>query len=344
VRLRVLVVVAFLAMAAVPAWLAWRTGVLPGPSQAAAGSTSPLAVTPHVIAAIAWPEDPLGLAASDTRVYWEQRDPDPSVSGLWYYDVTTGQVDRLLSHRAIGNASGFPAAAGDLVVWSASAGKRGAGTPSVEAYDGLTWRRWQVAASGRAPTAADAMVIWVEPGGAGHSDAIRGIDTLTDEEHAIAANGGVRALAMSGRRLAWIAGGAEREVWVGSLKSAARRRLAENGTAVAVDHNRVVWAAAIGSRTSSIVCRDLKTGSTTILGRQAGDVSSLTLSKHYAAWVTGRKSTGPQVWVYDFGRRSASQVGAGGGREVSPVIVAGSVYWAGDQSGRWELYSRSLQD
>ena len=56
-----------------------------------------------------------------------------------------------------------------------------------------------------------------------------------------------------------------------------------------------------------------------------------------------RKSTGPQVWAYDFELGKATQVSETDGRQVSPVIVAGSVYWADDRSGHWELYSHSLQ-
>ena len=49
------------------------------------------------------------------------------------------------------------------------------------------------------------------------------------------------------------------------------------------------------------------------------------------------------MWAYDFGSGKAYQVSTSGGRQVSPVILAGSVYWAGDRTGHWELYSRSLQ-
>jgi hypothetical protein len=344
VRLRVLVVAAFVAMAAVPVWIAWNTGVLPGPSQASAESTGVLMTSSVVVTSLAWPKEPLGLAASDTGIYWEQRDPDPAVAGLWYYDVPAGQVDRLLGRQATGKASGFLAAAGDLVVWTSGADKHGSGTPSVQAYDGLSTRRWQVAAAGHAPTAADGIVIWAEPDGAGPGDdAIRGVDSLTDEEYTIAAGGSVRSLAAFGRQLAWITGGDRSEVWAGSFKDTARYRLAGRGTAVAVGHDRVVWATAAGRHSSAIVSWDRSARRATVLCRLAGTTSELSLSKRYAAWVTTRKATGPQVWAYDFGSRKAFQVSTSGGRQVSPVILAGSVYWAGDRTGRWELYSRSLQ-
>jgi hypothetical protein len=343
-RLRLLVVAAFLAMAAVPAWLAWNTGVLPGPSQASAESTGVLTTSSAAVTSLAWPKEPLGLAASDTRIYWEQRDPDSAVAGLWYYDVPAGQVDRLLGRRATGKASGFPAAAGELVVWSAWSGRRGAGTPSVQAYDGLSTRRWQVAAAGHAPAAADGITVWAEPDGAGlGDDAIRGVDSITDEEYAISAGGSVRSLAAFGRQLAWITDGSANEVWAGSFQDAARYRLAGRGTAVAIDHDRVAWATAVGRHSSAIVCWDRSKRRATVLYRLPGTTSQLSLSKRYAAWVTTRKATGPQVWAYDFRSGKAYQVSTSGGRQVSPVILAGSVYWAGDRTGHWELYSRSLQ-
>jgi hypothetical protein len=344
VRSRVLAVAAFIAMAVVPAWLAWSTGVLPGPSEASAELTGPHSTSSQAITSIAWPQDPLGLAASGTRVYWEQRDPSASIAGVWYYDVTAGQVGRLLGRQSTGKASGFPAVAGDLVVWSSWASKRGVGTPSVQAYDGLSSRRWQVAAVGEAPTAADGLVIWAEPGAAGHgNDTIRGVNSLTDAEYAINANGSVRSLAASGRQLAWITDGTTNEVWAGSFKDGTRYRLAGRGTAVAVDRNRIMWATAVGRHSSAIVSWDRKKKNATVLCRLPGTSTSLTLSKRYAAWVTTRKATGPQVWVYDFGLHKAYQVSTAGGRQASPVIVDGSVYWAGDRTGHWELYARSLQ-
>jgi hypothetical protein len=342
--MRVLVVAAFVAMALVPALMAWRTGVLPGPSQASAESTGVLTTSSTSVTPIAWPKEPLGLTASDTRVYWEQRSPDHAVAGLWYYDVPAGQTDRLLARPSLGKSSGYPVAAGDIVVWTSWAGRRGAGTPVIKAYDGLSSRLWQVAAAGRAPAAAADVVVWAEPDGAGPgNDAIRGVNSLTDEEYSVSANGRVQQLAAFGRQLAWITGGQTNEVWAGSFKDTARYRLAGRGSAVVIDHDRVLWAAAVGRHSSAIMSWDRSARTATVLYRLPGTTSELSLSKRYAAWVTTRKQTGPQVWAYDFGRKKAYQVSTAGGRQVSPVIVAGSVYWAGDRSGQWELYSRSLQ-
>jgi len=344
VRTRMLVVAAFLVMATVPAWLAWHTGVLPGPTQASAESTGVLTTSSVPVTVIAWPRDPLGLTASDSKVYWEQRSPDPAVAGLWYYDVPTGQVLQLLTRPSLGKSSGFPVAAGDLVVWTSWAGRRGAGTPTVQAYDGLSLRRWRVAAAGDAAAAATEIVVWAAPNGSGPGDdTIRGVDSLTDAAYAVDAGGRVKALAASGRQLAWITDGKTNEVWAGSFKDATRYRLAGRGAAVAIDHDRVIWATGLGPRSSAIVCWDRSAHLTTVLSRLPGSSSQLSLSRRYAAWVTTTGTTGSQVWVYDFGLRKAYRVSMSGGRQVSPVILAGSVYWAGDRDGHWELYSRSLQ-
>jgi hypothetical protein len=56
-----------------------------------------------------------------------------------------------------------------------------------------------------------------------------------------------------------------------------------------------------------------------------------------------RKATGSKVWVYDFNRGRAYPVSTHAGEQASPVIVAGTVFWADDRSGAWELYGRALQ-
>jgi hypothetical protein len=144
--------------------------------------------------------------------------------------------------------------------------------------------------------------------------------------------------------VAWIAGrDTAQEVWAGSFQSAERYRLATGGTAVAMDRDRIVWAAAVGRHSTAIVSWDRRSSRSTVLCRIPGAGSALSLSRHWAVWVTTRKATGPQVWAYDFELSKAYPVSTAGGRQVSPVIVNGTVYWAGDRSGHWELYSRSLR-
>lgn len=343
--LRLLVVAAFLGMAAAPVVLAWDAGFLPGPTQASADSTGPATTSSVAVTSLAWPEEPLGLAASETQVVWEQRNRSAAVAGVWSYDVRTGETQRLLGRAVTGKSSGFPAASGDLVVWASWEGRRGAGPPSILALDSGSTRRWQVAATGRDPAAAGELVLWVEPDGGGHgSDAIRAVNALTDAEYAIIPGGRVRDFAAWAGRAAWISGrGSAREVWAGSFKNATRHRLAARGTAVAVDRDRTVWSAPVGRHSTSIVSWDRRSNRSTVLCRLPGSASSLSIGRQGAVWVMTRKSTGPRVWVYDFDLGKAYAASAGASRQVSPVIVAGRVYWADDRNGHWELFSRSLQ-
>lgn len=343
-RLRLVVVAAFLALAAVPAYFAYTTGILPGPAQASAESSTARSVA-HAIGRLAWPVEPMGLTATDTTILWEQRDPSPSVAGLWSYDVRTQRTGRVLGRSATGKSAGFPSASGDVVAWSAWAGRREAGEPQIQAYDAASTRLWTVAQAGSDPTVAGESVLWVEPGGtAAGNDLIRGSNSLTDEEYSIKADGHVRAVAAWGTWAVWIAGpGKSGAVWAGSYAAAARYKLAAAGTAVAIDRDRILWAAHVGRHSTAVVSWDRHSSRSKVLCRVVGSVSSLALSRRYAAWVTTREAPTSQVWVYDFGAGRASTVSSGGSRQASPVIVAGSVYWADDRSGHWELYARSLR-
>ena len=343
-RSRLLVVVAFLAMAAVPAYLAWSTGLLPGPQQASAESTGPATTSSAAVAPLAWPEEPLGLTAGETRVYWEQRDRSADVAGIWYHDVPSGDTERLLGRDAAGKSGGFPAAGGHLVAWEYWAGKRGDGPAGIQAFNLEIAHRWRLTKAGRAPRVAGDAVFWVEPDGAGRGkDVIRGVNALTDEEYALETGGPVKSFAAWGPWAVWISGsGSTGEVWAGSFRSATRYRLAARGTAVAMDRDRVLWAASAGRHSTAIVSWNRRSSRSKVLCRLRGAASSLSLSRHTAVWVVDRKATGPQVWSYDFELGKATPVSEAGGRQVSPVIVAGSVYWADDRSGRWELYSHSL--
>ncbi len=342
-RTRLVVVVAFLAAVAVPAFFAYTTGIVPGPTQASAESSATVRGVARAVSSLAWPKEPLGLTATDTAVLWAQRDPSAAVAGLWSYDVRTQRAARVLGRSATGMAAGFPSASGDLIAWTAWAGRRGEGPPQIEAYDAASSRRWTVASAGRDPAAAGKSVIWVEPD-AGGGDAILGSNSLTDEDYSITAGGHVRDVAASGTWAAWIAGrGPTGGVWAGSYRNATRLRLATAGTAVAIDHDRVLWASPAGRHSAVVASWDRRSHRANVLCKVVGTVSSLALSPRYAAWVATRKATGPQVWAFDFGAGKAFAASPGDGRQVSPVIVAGSVYWADDRSGHWELYARSLQ-
>jgi hypothetical protein len=336
-----MVVVAFVVMAAVPAYLAYSAGVLPAPTQASADADDGQVSR---VTSLAWPEAPLGLAASDSALFWEQRDRRAAVAGLWSYDVQMERVTQVLDRSLTGKTAGHPAAAGAIVVWAAWKGRRGAGLPSIEAYDTSTTRRWTAAPTGRQPAAAGRTVVWVDrDGGAPGGDVIRGLNSVTDEEYAVDTGARVRQLAAEGLWAAWISGrGDKAAVWLCSLRGKKRTRLSSSATAVAIDSGRVVWAAPQDG-SSRLLSRDQKTGKTTPLCRVAGTVSSLTLSRGYAAWVKTTDTTSPKVWVYDFAEDQAFAVDEDGGRQTSPVICAGSVYWANDRDGGWGLYRRALR-
>jgi hypothetical protein len=338
------VVAVFAAAAAVPGVLAYSAGVLPGPSQASADSAKGASPVFRVTS-LAWPKQALGLTSTGTRVLWEQRDPSAAVAGLWAYDLRTQQPDHLLDRRSTGNAAGFPSASDDVIVWAAWKGRRGNGAPRIEGYDSSSTRRWTVAGRGRDPSTAGDKVIWVDPHGAGPADdAIRGLNTVTDEEYGIRARGRVRDVAAWGSWAAWIAGrGDDAVVWAGSYRDDTRFRLAARGGAVAIDRERVVWAANVGRHSTAIGSWNRRSSRSKVLCRLTGTASSLSISHHFAVWVTTRKATGPQVWVYDFERGRAYPVDAHAGDQASPVIIAGTVFWADRRSGDWELYGRALQ-
>ena len=150
-------------------------------------------------------------------------------------------------------------------------------------------------------------------------------------------------MAAWGSWAAWIAGrGTSGAVWAGSYRDDTRYKLAATGTALTIDRDRVLWAAPVGRHSTAVVSWDRHSSRSKVLCRVVGTVSSLALSRRYAAWVTTRKSTGSQVWTCDFAAGKAYAVSAADSRQASPVIVAGSVYWADDRSGHWELYARSL--
>jgi hypothetical protein len=337
-------IAAFLAMALVPAYLAYDTGLLPGPAQASADVGADAPATR--VTSLSWPEQALGLAARGSVVVWEQRDTSPASAGLWSYDARTGRTARMLPRASTGKTAGHPAAARDLVVWAAWQGRRGAGRPRIEAYDVATTRRWTVATAGRSPMVAGESVIWVEPDGDGPDrDVIRGSNSLTDEEYAMAAGGRVRAAAAWGSSIVWIArSGKKAEVWAASFGDRTRHRLAGAATAVAIDRDRIIWAASTGGHATAIVSWDRSSGSPRILKRMPGVASSLSLARGYATWLTTDASAATQVWVYDFGRGRAFPVADDAdGRQASPVVVADSVYWADGRGGDWALYRQALR-
>ncbi len=343
-RLRLVVVAVFMSAAAVPGLIAYSTGVLPGPTSASADAAK-VASPEFRVTSLAWPEEPLGLGATDTTVVWEQRDRSKSVAGLWAYDVRTQLPSHVLGRSSVGKGDGFFSASGTKLVWAAWAGRRGAGPPRIEAYDRATERRWTVAERGRDPSIAGGTIIWAERGvGTTRADdVLKGVNTVTDEEFSIAAQGRVRDVAICGSWVAWVSGrGAVAGVWTGSNRDAARYRLATAGMTVAMDRERVVWAARSGRHSTAIVSWNRSSRHSKVLCRLRGSASSLALGRRAVVWVMTDKTNGGDVWAYDFKRGRAYAVSAGEGQQASPVLVGGTVFWADRRSGLWELYGRAL--
>src|SRR5690606_21524850 len=114
---------------------------------------------------------------------------------------------RVLSRSRTGKSAGFPAAAGDIVVWAAWTGRRGSGLPRIEAYHTASTRRWTAAAAGLHPAAAGRTVVWVDRGGdAGGGDVIRGLNSVTDEEYSVRTGARIRHVATHGSWAAWLSG------------------------------------------------------------------------------------------------------------------------------------------
>ena len=114
VRLRLLVVAAFVAMAVVPAFFAYTTGVLPGPTQASAESPHATAGAAHRRGRSPGRRSPrargdghrCALGAARSR----PRRPRPLVLRR-AHQVT----DRVLGRPAIRKSAGFPSASGDVI-------------------------------------------------------------------------------------------------------------------------------------------------------------------------------------------------------------------------------------
>ena len=109
-RLRLVVVAAFVAMAVVPAYLRVQHRRPARPDAGLGGVLHRDHGCRTPVASLAWPKEALGLAATDTVVLWEQRDPSAAVAGLWSYDVRTQATERVLGRSATGKAAGFPSA------------------------------------------------------------------------------------------------------------------------------------------------------------------------------------------------------------------------------------------
>ncbi|GEM_PF-1608634 len=346
-KLRAVVIAAFVLALAAPGLIAYATGVLPGPSPASADATAngPPGVEFRA-ASLVWPDEALGLTATDAQVVWEQRDRRKSIAGLWAYDVATGRQDRLLGPSSAGRGTGFPAASREKIVWAAWPGRRGEGSPRIQGYNQTTTRRWTVAEAGRDPAISGNAIVWVERGAdaAAADDVLIGVHDVTDETFSVPVAGRVRDLAASGLWVAWIAGrGKTAAVWTRSNRDGEQRLLAKAGTSVAIDRRRVAWSTLTGRGSTAIAAWDRDAKKTGVLCRAPGAPSSLALGRGVAVWVSTDASGDGDIWAYDFARDEAYAVCDHDARQASPVVVGDTVFWADQRSDGWELYGRDLK-
>lgn len=345
VRLRLVIVAVFASAAAVPGLLLYGSGLLSastGPDDQAKIASAEFRVT-----SLSWPKTgPLALAATDRLVVWEQRNRSYPLRGIWAYDIRTQQSQQIVDGKSAGTTAGDPAAAGDTVVWAAWPQRRGRGRLTVQGYDENSLRRWRVSSRGHAPVVSGDLVVWIAPheGLTRHDDALKGVNTVTDERFEIPVNGRARSVAVWGSWVAWVSGSGDKAgVWAGSTRQDTTYQLAARGTSVAADQDRIVWAAKVGQHSSAIISWNRRSSHSAVLWRFRGEASSIALGGRAVAWVeTGGDGKG-HVWAYDFNRGRAYEVSPQGGAQASPVILGGSVFWADDRSGQWELYGRALQ-
>lgn len=341
-RARLLVIAVFVSASAIPGFLAYSTGVLPSAGQRSNGG--PLSASPEFrVTSLGWPDKALGLTSTPQRVVWEQRSGDRAASGLWAYDVRTQLPFRLLGPRDVGRSIGFPSMDGATVAWAAQAPGADDGALEIRAFDTDTRRRFTVSAHGADPRATGNAIVWIDTGGrrGAPRTTVAGRNTVTDERFFIAADGVVRDVAAWGSWVAWTAGPRdEARVWVEDRRRQARFRLSAAGTGVAVDRQRVVWAARVGKDKSAIIVWNPRTRHAKELCRVPADARSLDLDGSLVVWA---QDSGGDIWAYDFNRRRAFPVCSDGAEQASPVLVGRTVFWADRRSGQWELYGRALQ-
>jgi hypothetical protein len=342
-RARLLVIAVFVSASAVPGLIAYSTGILP--SAGRSPDADPMSASPEFrVTSLAWPEKALGLTSTPQRVVWEQRSDDRAASGLWAYEVKTQLPFRLLGPRDVGHSNGFPSMDGATLAWAALPPGAADGPLQIRAFDTDTRRRFTVAAHGAAPRGAGNTIVWIDTGGERRAPrtTVAGRNTVTDERFFIAAGDEVRAVAAWGPWVAWTTGPRDSShVWVTDRRRQARYELSATGTAVAVDRQRVVWAAREGKGESAIVVWNQRTRRSKELCRVPAAVRSLDLAGDLVVWA--QDSGGGDVWAYDFNRRRAFPVCGAGAQQACPVLVGRTVFWADRRSGQWELYGRALQ-
>jgi hypothetical protein len=340
-RARLLVVAVFVAAAAVPALLAYSTGVISSPS--ASGGESALG-REFRVTSLAWPRGAQGLTASSGLVVWEQEAAGGDGGNeLCVYDLQTRQTSRLLAAPRVGAGVGAPDMTGSTVAWAARRGASSSRPPQVRGFDSETGRLFTAAGDGVLARSAGNAVVWaVRAGSHLHGrDTIGVLDTVTDTTLSLSAGGCVQDLAACGRLIAWVAGPPDGgTVWALRRPSRSPVKLGSGSRSVDADARRIVWSTEDGAHHTSIMLWDAATRRARLLCRVAASVDSLELGADAVAW---RQSTGDgDVGVFDFARGRAFTLCANGAPQADPVVAGRTVFWADGRSGSWELYGREL--
>jgi hypothetical protein len=340
------VIAVFVAAAAVPALLAYSTGVISSPS---ASGGEPGAGTEFRAASLGWPRGVEGLAASGDLIVWEQPargadgDADGDGDDLWAYDRTTRRLSRILPAERVGAGVGAPDMTGSTVAWATRSGSSTTRPPQIRCFDQDTGRLFTAAGAGVLAHSAGGAIAWVvQAGSRAHGrDTIGVLDTVTDTSSSFPAGGRVLDLAASGRLIVWAAGppggGA---VWAARWPGWSPVKLGARSSSVTTDARRVVWATRTSSGGTAIMLWDPRSRESRQLCVVAGVADSLALGAGAVAW--RQSSNRGDVGVYDFARGRTFAVCANGAAQADPVIAGRTVYWADRRSGRWELYGKAL--
>jgi hypothetical protein len=329
-RVRLLIVAAFVASVLLAVSAAFGAGLL---HETAASAQLTVAATDRVnVTPLPWTRAGR-LTAAGARVIWLR-----PRSGLWAYDTVRRTTEQLLRATQVGRAVGSASASGTDVVWQV---RRKGMSPQVRLLDADVGHVTQLAAGVR-PAAGGTTVAWVVRARGG--DVIDVLDWVTDERAAFPAGGHVRHITEYGGWVAWTARqGAGLRLWSARMSEPGTRTLLGGGaTALAMNGRRTVWAVPAGVGRAELMAWDHgAAGHAVKLARVPGPVTSLTLSQGWAAW-TRVTAAGADVWTVDLANGQATPVTRAPGDQVSPVFVNGTLYWADNGSGHWELCARTL--
>ncbi len=339
-KIRLFVIAVFVSAAALPGFLAIEAGLLPG-SSSSGGPAGRVAGTEFQVTPLDWPDLAQGLSSTSSLVIWMRHGSSSTFQGLWAYDTASQQSYRLLGPGEAFAGVGAPSGSGTLVTWARRS--KGVPRPEIRGYDSFTRRRFLVATGGQEPVASSRGIAFVRKpaAGSGAGDLVYGYDTVTGDRRRFVAGGRVHDLAAWDTWVAWIAGpGGAAPVYAANRRSPTVLKLASAGTAVAVSHDGVAWAAPSSGGRTAIMLWDRSAGAKRQLCQVDGRVLELARTDSLVVWQTATGNG--DIWVYDLKRGAAFPICMNAARQADPAIVGGTVYWADNRSGSWVLYGRSV--